>query len=299
MAPPEVVALLLVINPPVTVTEPDVLSMAPPEPLAELLAKVVLVSVSVPSLEMAPPATAELLEKVLSRTVAVPLLSSAPPWPLEPVALLLVSTTLLRVRVPLFSMAPPVAALLPVKAALLTVSVPSLTMAPPLPELSVSFWKLRFCSTTWAPASTWKMLPLFWLPSRVIGKLGALPSMVITALPVAFSSRVPWVSLRVELPRLGSRVMVSEMPLAASALAAVTAWRRDNSLATAVSVGLLTTRVVESNIRSSSTSRKGRKSRGLNRLWGAEFLQAARRIFRLPNQRFTKSAAMMDPLGRS
>ena len=64
----------------VTVVVPLDITMAPPRVVAELLEKVLLVIVSVPSSAMAPPEPpAELLEKVLLVTVSVPPKFSMPP----------------------------------------------------------------------------------------------------------------------------------------------------------------------------------------------------------------------------
>ena len=67
----------------------------------------------------------------------------------------------------------------------------------------------------------------------VSGVLGALPSMVMVPGPAPLSSSCPCVSWIVALPRLGSKTIVSEVPAAASVLAVTSAWRSDNSPATA------------------------------------------------------------------
>src|SRR6266481_3834938 len=84
--PPEVLLARMLL---VTVSGPGSrleLKMAPPSPLGALLSeKVLLVTVSVPSLAMAPPASEALLpKKVLLVTLsAPPLLTMAPPPPGE------------------------------------------------------------------------------------------------------------------------------------------------------------------------------------------------------------------------
>ena len=75
-------------------------------------------------------------------------------------------------------MAPPDASPLPVRMALLTVKVPALTMALRPGAEEIIPWMVRFWMTA-LHGVYHEDATVVWLPSRVIGVLGALPSMVI------------------------------------------------------------------------------------------------------------------------
>lgn len=194
----------------------------------------------------------------MSRTEPLAAFRTAPPEAV--VAELPEKVELLTVtEPPSFSTAPPLAAESPEKVELPIVSVPRLSIAPPNSVAGAEpFSSVRLVNTASTPLSTRnKRLALF--PLRAIAPLVLPPSMVMTPVPAPLSSNWPPVRMIVWPPRLGSKVIVSEVPAAASRLAWATACHRESSPATLESAGLLTTKF-ESMRRFSSISRVARRA---------------------------------------
>ena len=134
----------------VTFSVPTV-SIPPPAWAAVLLAIVLLTIVGSPlrSLAIAPPSNEVLSSAiVLEEIVALALLKMAPPSVPE----LFMKVLSLTVRVPaLLSIAPPWNAAPPVKVLLVTVSVPVLSMAPPTPLVATSSVNTEFDTASVPP----------------------------------------------------------------------------------------------------------------------------------------------------